>query len=70
MEIQFQFFELEGEVNGECVDYVLISTLDKICEIETGAYVVELSDSSHIDFKFVTNSKTGKEGFWLRYKGS
>ena len=67
IEIIFEKFELE--TSPSCRDYLLITTLEKICQRPDDDLVVYLNgETTEITFNFVTNAYPSKNGFWLQYK--
>ena len=67
IEIKFEEFELD--TSPSCPDYLLITTLDKICQRPEDDLVVHLNrETTEITFNFVSNSEVSKNGFWLQYK--
>ena len=70
VEIVFQNFTLQKKQNGVCLDYLLISGLNKICEPPASNIVVDLNSSvNQITFSFFTDGRQRADGFWLSYKG-
>ena len=66
--IEIKFEEFEFETSPSCPDYLLITTLDKICQRPDDDLVVHLNrETTEITFNFVTNVATPKSGFWLKY---
>ena len=69
VEIEFERLALrKGE--GECYDYLQISSSSQIC-MPAGKITVDLSPvtSKSIIFNFVTSNRINRAGFWLQYKG-
>ena len=73
IEIEFEFFELQQPTNGNCTDYLLISTTDKICKKPAGKMLLDLYPSTNITLNLVTDDTTIKKfsnGFWIKYRGN
>ena len=71
VEIVLEQIDVYKDDAGNCVDYLLISTLDKICGSTPMSFYVNLSSSVNeitLIFKTTTAQSTHK-GFWLSYKG-
>ena len=67
IEIKFEEFELE--TSPSCSDYLLITTLEKICQRPEKNITVYLNNTqAEITFNFVTNGVMTKNGFWLQYR--
>ena len=67
IEIKFEEFELE--TSPSCRDYLLITTLEKICQRPDDDLVVYLKEKAkEVTFNFVTNDEVTKNGFWLQYR--
>ena len=66
IEIKFEEFELETPT---CPDYLLITTLEKICQRPDDDIVVHLNrETTEITFNFVADFRISKNGFWLQYR--
>ena len=68
VEIEFEYLDLRG-LNGECDDYLQISSSSKICESSTGKITVDLPSAKSVSFNFITSDRYDDDGFWLQYKG-
>ena len=67
IEIRFEKFKLE--TLPSCPDYVLITTLEKICQLPEVDIVVYLNGTTtEITFNLVTNVAVSKNEFWLQFK--
>ena len=67
IEIIFEKFELE--TSPSCPDYLLITTLEKICQLPDEGLVVHLNrETTEITFNFVADFRISKKGFWLQYR--
>ena len=70
VELIFQNFTLQKKQNGICLDYLLISGINKICEPPASNIVVDLGSSvNQITFSFFTDGRQRAAGFWLSYRG-
>ena len=71
VEVVLEHIDVYKDSAGSCVDYLLISTLDKICGSTPMSFYVDLSPSvNEITFVFRTTTAQSKKGFWLTYKGT
>ena len=72
IEIEFEFFKLPKQIDGECTDYLLISTSEKLCNKQSGKILLNLYPSTNITFNLVTDDTTRKnlKGFWIKYRGN
>ena len=67
IEIKFEEFELD--TSPSCPDYLLITSLEKICQLREDDLVVHLNrETTEITFNFVADFGISKSGFWLQYK--
>ena len=67
IEIKFEEFKLE--TSPSCPDYLLVTTLEKICQRPEDDLVVYLKEKAkEVTFNFVTNDEVTKNGFWLQYR--
>ena len=67
IEIKFEEFELE--TSPSCPDYLLITSLEKICQLPEDGLVVHLNreTTTEITFNFVADFTISRNGFWLQY---
>ena len=70
MEIDFETLDVYELAEGECVDYISVSTLDKICGYSPFKTIVDMQSSDpSITIAFKTGNERHKKGFWMSYKG-
>ena len=70
VEIVLEQIDVYNDSAGSCVDYLLISTLDKICgSTPSSLYINSKPLVSEITFIFKTTSEQHGKGFWLSYRG-
>ena len=56
--------------NGECNDYLYVSTIGNICKYEQLPLTVQLnSTTNEITFRLVTDDKIEWRSIWLSYTG-
>ena len=71
IEIEFEQFKLQKPTDGNCTDYLLLPTAEKLCNKQTGKkFLLNLTPSTNITFNFISNEYSSTQGFWLKYRGN
>ena len=73
IEVEFDVFRLPKPIDGECPDYLLISTTEKLCNRYSQKLLLNLSPSTNITFNLVSDGEPNKKastGFWIEYRGN
>ena len=71
VEIEFEQFEVEKNLNEGCHEYLQIGSHDKFCEKPANPITVNVDTSANqISFTFRADGFEAKKGFWLLYRGN
>ena len=70
IEIEFEFFTLQKPTDGHCTDYLIMSTMEKLCNQQSGKMLLNLYPSTNVTFNLITDDKKSSKGFWIKYRGN
>ena len=74
VEVTFEYLNIQVMKEGECIDYLSITSLDNICGNTIPDPIVVTTHSKQLSFNLVTANSTAAHGvtgrFFLAYKGT